>query len=170
MLGVGIEAGSVLGLENIKRRKVVAGAPEEFVAEEEGMVDGAAERFPTEGGIGGINVGQKIFGIRGSADSGSIVAAGVGTAEIDIGRFAKVAVKTKMADDADILSAVGRENIRGVATGDLGGSLKEPVFRGGAEAREGVTLHCGGVPPPQEMIVGRGPGDERRREVLCGIV
>src|SRR5213083_1184998 len=42
VFGIGIETESVLGLKDVKRRKLVAGAPEEFVAEEEGVVDGAA--------------------------------------------------------------------------------------------------------------------------------
>src|SRR5207244_12138017 len=64
IFGIGIEAESVLGLKNVKRRKLVAGAPEEFSAEQERMVDGAAERLPTERGVGGIEVGQKIRGVK----------------------------------------------------------------------------------------------------------
>src|SRR5439155_12162746 len=132
VFGVGVKAESVLGLEDVGvgQGNLVASAPKEFVAEEEGVVDGAAERLPTESGISGIKVGQEISRIKGSApDSSGVVAAGIGAAKIDIGRFAKVAVKTEMAHDADILAAVGRKYIAGVATVDLGGSLKEPVFR-----------------------------------------
>src|SRR5438445_126714 len=84
-------------------------APEKVGAGEERMVDGAAERLPTEGGVGGIKVGQEICGIKGCADARVVVAAGVGSAEIDIGRFAEVAIEAKMADNAGILAAVGGE-------------------------------------------------------------
>src|SRR5690242_19239537 len=134
ILGIGVEAESVLGLENVKRRKLVAGAPEEFCAEKERMVDGTAEGFPTKSGIGGIEVGQKIRGVKNrAADPGSVVAAGVGTAEIDVGRFAEVAVEAKMADNAGVLAAVGGENITRIAPENLGRSLQEPVFGSGEE-------------------------------------
>src|SRR5690349_9893432 len=70
VFGIGIEPESVLGLKGVKRRKLVAGAPEEFVAKEEGVVDGAAERLPTESGVSGIKVGQEISRVKnGAADS-----------------------------------------------------------------------------------------------------
>src|SRR5206468_12479883 len=102
------------------------------------MVDGAAEGLPTESGVSRIKVGQKIRGVKNrAADAGSAVAASVGTAEVDVGRFAEVAVEAKMADNAGVLAAVGGENVTRIAAENPGRSLEEPVSRGGHDARKG---------------------------------
>src|SRR3989442_998403 len=106
-LRLGGKAERGLGLEGVGQGNLIAWAPKEFGAEEERMVDGAAERLPTESSVGGIKVGQEIC--KGCADARVVVAAGVGSAEIDIGRFAEVAVEAKMADDTHVLAAVGGE-------------------------------------------------------------
>src|SRR5260370_1025452 len=103
VFGIGIEAESMLGLEENTggNGKLVAGAPEKLGGGKEGMVDGGPEGLPGEGGMGGIEVGEKILGIKRCSDSSGVVAAGIGTAEIDIGGFAEVAVEAKMADNTD---------------------------------------------------------------------
>src|SRR6266571_281100 len=130
VFGIGIEAESVLGLEDVKRRELVAGAPEQFCAEEERMVDGAAERLPTKSGIRAVEIREEKGRIERCANGGIVVTAGVGGAEIEVGRFAEVAVDAKVADDAGVLAAAGGENVTGVAAVNLGGSLEEPIFRG----------------------------------------
>src|SRR6266403_1079638 len=167
---IGIEPESVLGLENVKRRKLVAGAPEQFRAEEERMVDGAAERLPTKGGVSGIEVGQEICRVKGSAaDAGSVVAASVGSAEIDVGRFAEVAVEAKMADNAGILAAVGGENVTGIAAENLGGSLEEPVFRGGQETRQGDAGIVDAVLAADEIVGRQRPVNEWQGVIVDGV-
>src|SRR2546430_16867221 len=102
------------------------------------MVDGCAVELPTEIGVSRIKVGQKIRGVKNrAADAGSFMASGVGAAEIDVGRFAEVAVEAKMADNAGVLAAAGGENVTRIAPENLGRSLYEPVFPGGPGARKG---------------------------------
>src|SRR5712691_8699032 len=109
VFGIGIEAESVLGLEDVKRRELVAGAPEQFCAEEERMVDGAAERLPTKsgiraveireekgrigggaaerraagGGMRGVEIREEKGRIESCANGGVVVTAGGGSAEIE---------------------------------------------------------------------------------------
>src|SRR5690349_24205269 len=101
------------------------------------MVDGAAKRLPAESGVGAVKIGNEGVRVECRADAGAIVSAGIRASKVNVGRFAKVAVETKMADDADILAPVGGENITGVAAINLGGSLEEPVFGRGKKARKG---------------------------------
>src|SRR5260370_5670556 len=129
VFGIGVQTKSVLGLENVKRRQLVAGAPEQFCAEEERMVDGAAERLPTKSGIRTVEIREEKGRIESCADGGIVVTAGVGGTEIKIGRFAEVAVDAKMADNADVLAAIGGENVTRGTAGNLGRSLGEPGFR-----------------------------------------
>src|SRR5437773_580082 len=134
------------------------------------MVDGAAEGLPTERGVGGIEVGQKIRGVKNrAADAGSVVAAGVGTAEIDVGRFAEVAVEAKMADNAGVLAAVGGENVTGIAAENLGGSLEKPVLGGGQEARKGDAGIVDAVFASDEIIGHQWPIDERQGVIVDGV-
>src|SRR5260370_870673 len=100
VFGIGIEAESVLGLENIKRRQLVAGAPEQFCAEEERMVDGATERLPTKSGIRTVEIREEKGRIESCADGGIVVTAGVGGSGLKIGRFAEVAGYAKKAGNA----------------------------------------------------------------------
>ena len=125
------------------------------------MVDGAAERLPADGGVGGIKVRQEIRGIKGGADSGTVVAAGVRSAEVQVGGFAEVAVDAKMADHTDVLAPMGGEDIAGVAAVNLGGALEEPVFRGRQETRKGNAGIVDAVFAADEIVGNEGPVDER---------
>src|SRR5439155_19589973 len=139
-------------------------------AEKERMVDGAAEGLPTESGVSRIKVGQKIRGVKNrAADAGGVVAASVGSAEIDVGRFAEVAVEAKMADNAGVLAAVGGENVTRIAAENLGRSLEEPVFRGGQEARKGNTGIVDAVFAADEIIGHQRPVDERQGVIVDGV-
>src|SRR5260370_23798311 len=130
------------------------------------MVDGAPERLPAERGIGGIEVGEKVFGIKRCSDSSGVVAAGVGTTEINIGRFAEVTVEAKMADNTEILAAIGSENGIGVAAVNLGRSLDESVFRGGQEPREGDAGIVDAVLTADQIVGHQRPVNERQRVIL----
>src|SRR5947208_1496464 len=169
VFGIGIETESVLGLKDVKRRKLVAGAPEQFCAEKERMVDGAAEGLPAERGIGGIKVGQEICGIKGRGDTGVVVAAGVRGAEIEVGRFAKVAVQAEMADHAGVLAAVGGENVAGIAPEDLGRSLEKPVFGRGQEARKRNARIVDAIFAANEIVGHQRPINKWQRVVVDGV-
>src|SRR5436309_451841 len=134
------------------------------------MVDGAAEGLPTESGVSRIKVGQKIRGVKNrAADAGSVVAASVGTAEVDVGRFAEVAVEAKMDDNAGVLAAVGGENVTRIAAENLGRSLEEPVFRGGQEARKGNAGVVDAVFAADEIVGHQRPVDERQGVIVDGV-
>src|SRR6266478_8350211 len=171
VFGIGIEAESMLGLEETTggSGKLVAGAPEQFGAEEERMIDGTPERLPAERGIGGIEVGEKIFGIKRCSDSSGVVAAGIGTAEIDIGGFAEVAVEAKMADNTNILAPVGGENVTGIAAVNLGRSLEEPVFRCGQKTRKGNAGIVDDVFAADEIVGHQRPVNERQSVIVDGV-
>src|SRR6266702_5377743 len=115
VFGIGIQAEGVLGFEKVERSELISSAPEEFRPEEERMVDGAAERLPTKSGIRAVEIREEKGRIESCADGGIVVTAGVGGAEIEVGRFAEIAVDAKVADNADVLAAAGGENVTGVA-------------------------------------------------------
>src|SRR6266566_5097434 len=169
VFGIGIVAESVLGLENIKRRQLVAGAPEQFCAEEERMVDGAAERLPTKSGIRAVEIREKKGRIERCANGGIVVTAGVGGPEIEVGRFAEIAVDAKVADNADVLAAAGGENVTGIAAVNLGRSLEEPVFRGRQETRKGNAGIVNAVLAADEIIGHQRPVDERQGVIVDGV-
>ena len=134
------------------------------------MVDSAAERLPTKSGVSGIQVGQEICRVKGSAaDAGSVVAAGVGSAEIDVGRFAEVAVEAKMADNAGVLAAVGGENVAGIAPEDLGRSLEKPVFGRGQEARKRNARIVDAIFAANEIVGHQRPINKWQRVVVDGV-
>src|SRR6266446_3466908 len=137
VFGIGIEAEGMLGLEKGSGRNLIARAPEKFIAEEEGVVDSAAQGFPTERGVGAIEIGEEMGRIESGADAGIVVAAGVGDAEIEIGGFAEIAVSAEMANNAEVLAARSLEQIVGIAAKNLGRPLEKPVFRRGQETRQG---------------------------------
>ena len=62
VFGVGIEAEGVLGFEETGGAvgKLVAVAPDKFVAEKEGMVNGAAQRLPAQGGIDAVQIREEV--------------------------------------------------------------------------------------------------------------
>src|SRR5258708_11691273 len=165
----GIQAEGVLGLENVERRKLIARAPEELRAEEEGMVDGAAERLPAEGRICAVQVGHETGRIERCADARTVVAPSVRSTEIEVGGFAEVAVNAEMPDNADILAPVGGEHIAGVAAVNLGGALDEPVFRGGQEPRKGHAGIVDAVFAADEVVGREGPVDERQSVIVNGV-
>src|SRR5205823_1398187 len=129
-----VHAESVLRLENVHRGKLVPGAPEKFGTEQERMIDSAAKRLPAKRCVRAIEIGNEVVRIERCSDAGIVVATGIRTAKINVGRFAKVTVKTKMPDGAHVLPLIGGENIRRITTVHLGGSLEKPVLRRGEEA------------------------------------
>src|SRR5260370_27238238 len=165
----GIQAEGVLGLENIEGRELIASAAEELGAEKERMIDGAAERLPTEGRIRAVQIGEKTGRIERCADARSVVAASVRSTKIEVGRFAEVAVDAKMANSADILAPVGGKDIAGVTAVNLGGALDEPVFRGGQEPRKGDAGIVDAVFAADEVVGREGPVDERQSVIVNSV-
>src|SRR5262245_57417793 len=100
------------------------------------MVDGAAQWLPPESGVGAVDVGQEILWVERRVDAGVVVAPGVGSAKVDVRRFAEVAVEANMAYHADVLALVCGENIRRIAAVNLSGALQEPVLWRRQETRE----------------------------------
>src|SRR6266436_698078 len=156
VFGIGIEAEGMLGLEKSSGRNLIARAPEKFIAEEEGVVDGAAQGLPAESGIGAVEIGEETGSIENGADAGIVVAAGVGNPEIEIGGFAEIAVSAEMANNAEVLAARSLEQIVGIAAKNLGRPLEKPVFRRGQETRQGEASIVDAVFTADEII-----GDER---------
>ena len=105
IFGIGIEAKGMLSLEKSGGRDLVACAPEKFIAEEEGVVDGPAQWLPTESGVGAVEIREEARRIESGADAGIVVAARVGNPEIEVGGFAEVAVSAEMANNAEVLAA-----------------------------------------------------------------
>src|SRR6202165_2279890 len=103
----GVHAKSMLRLKKsrARSRELVTRAPEQFGAEQEGIVDSAAQRLPAECRVSAIQIGQEVR-------AEVVVAARVGHAEIEVGGFGQVAIGAQVADDADILAAAGLEDIR----------------------------------------------------------
>src|SRR5467141_2797484 len=56
----GVHAEGMLGLENVDGRQLVAGTPEELGTEKEILINGAAQRFPAQGGICRVQIGKEI--------------------------------------------------------------------------------------------------------------
>src|SRR6267143_1307511 len=107
----GVHAKSMLRLKKSRdrSRELVTRAPEQLGAEQEGIVDSAAQRLPAECRVSAIQIGQEVR-------AEIVVAARVGEAEIQVGGFAQVAISAQVADDADILAAAGLEHIRRITT------------------------------------------------------
>src|SRR6266481_8326837 len=91
---VGVHAKSMLRLKKSRDRKreLVTRAPEELGAEQEGIVDSAAQRLPAECRVSAIQISQKVRAVV-------VVAARVGHAEIEVGGFGQVAIGAQVADD-----------------------------------------------------------------------
>src|SRR5467141_509088 len=128
---IGVHAKSMLRLKKSRDRKreLVTRAPEELGAEQEGIVDSAAQRLPAECRVSAIQISQKVRAVV-------VVAARVGHAEIEVGGFGQVAIGAQVADDADILAAAGLEDIRRITAQYLRTSFEEPVLRRGQKTRE----------------------------------
>src|ERR1700730_668931 len=103
-----VHSKGMLRLENIKRRQLVARAPEELRAEEEVFVDGASQGLPAKRRVRTIEVGEKGGRIwRGGQPC--TVPSRVRDAEIEIGGFVEVPVAAQVAHHAQILTAIGVE-------------------------------------------------------------
>ena len=74
-----------------------------------------------------------------------------------------------MADDADILALVGGENITGVATINLGGSLEEPVLGRWQEPGKGDAGVIDAVFAADKIVRHQRPVDERQRMIVDGV-
>src|SRR5437867_6719883 len=157
---IGIETEGMLGLEKGGGRNLVARAPEKFIAEQEGVINGATQGFPTECGVDAIEIGEKSRWIENGADAGIVVAASVGNAEIEIGGFAEAAVSAEMANNAEVLPARSLEQIVGIAAKNLGCPLEKPVFRRGQETRQGEASVIDTVLAADEIIGNKRPIDE----------
>src|SRR5260370_21458720 len=98
-----------------------------------------------------------------------VVSAGVGGPEVEVGRFAEGAVDAKMADKADVLEAIGGENVTGIAEVNLGRSLEEPVFRGRQKTRNGNAGIVNAVFAADEIIGHQRPVDEGQGVIVDGV-
>src|SRR5713101_652076 len=103
-----VETEGALDLEEFCGGELVALAPEKFGAPDNGVVDGAAQGLPAERGISAVKIGEGV-------GAEFVVAAGVGSAEVNVGGFAEVLVGAEVADDANVLAAAGSENTVRVA-------------------------------------------------------
>src|SRR5260370_9910489 len=74
-----------------------------------------------------------------------------------------------MTDNADILAAVGGEDIAGVAAVNLGCSLDEPVFWRRQETRKGEAGIVDAVFPADEIIGHQWPVNERQGVIVNGV-
>src|SRR6266403_170446 len=166
---IGIEAKGMLGLEKVGGRNLVAGAPEKFIAEEEGVIDGAAQGFPTESSVGAIEIGEETGRIESRADAGIVVAASVRNPEIEIGGFAEIAVSAEVADNTEVLAARSLEQIVGIAAKNLSRPLEKPVFRRGQEPRQGESGIVDAVFAADEIIGNERPIDEWKSVVVNGV-
>src|SRR5882724_5828517 len=164
VFGVSVHAESVLRLENVGGRELVACAPEEFGAEEERVVDGAAERLPAQRGIGGIEISQECGWIGGEF-AGIVVAVSVGDSKIEVRGFAEIAVGAQMADDAEILAAFRGEDIIRIAAKNLSGALGKPALGSGDESCEREAGIIDTVFAADEIV-----GDKRAVDVLKSVI
>src|SRR6266566_2674199 len=169
VFGVRVHPQCVLRLKNIERGELIAGAPKKLVAEKERMVDGPAQRLPAQRGVGAVQIGEEVLRIERRTDSRVVVPASVRPAEVDVGRFAEIAVEPKMTDDADVLAAVGGENVIGITTINLGRSLKEPVLGRRQEPRERNARIIDAVFAPNEIVCDERPIDERQGVIMNGV-
>src|SRR4029453_15907260 len=164
VFGVRVHAERLLRLERVGRGNLGGCAPEQFGAEEEGVVDGAAQWLPAERGVGSIEIGEKPGGI-GSQLSRVVVAARVRDAEIEVGGFGEVAVGAEMADDAQILAArCGVKAVR-VSPKDLSRTFGKPFFGRGKETSQRDSGIVDAVFAADQII-----GDERPINVLKSVV
>src|SRR5262249_15606690 len=99
VFGRSVQAEGMLRLESIQRRQLVASAPEQLRAEQEILINGAAQRLPAQCSVRRVDIGEKGRWIRRGCDART-VSARVGDTEIEIGRFAQVTIGADMPDDA----------------------------------------------------------------------
>src|SRR6267378_1448616 len=169
VLAIGIEAEGMLRLEKAGGRNLVARAPEKFVAEEEGVINGAAQGFPTESGIGAVEIGEETGRIENGIDAGIVVTACVGNAEIEIGGFAEVAISAEMADNAHVLATHRVEQIVGITAEHLSRPFEKPGLGGRKKMRQRETGIVDAVFTPDEIVGHQRPVDERERMIVNGV-
>src|SRR6266851_7549110 len=160
----GVHAESMLRLETswYGRSELVARAPEQLGTEQEGIVDGAAERPPADGRVSAIQIGQEIR-------AEVVVAACVGDAEIEVGGFREIPIGAEVADDADVLAAAGLEHIRGITAQYFGAAFEEPVLWRGQKAREEEAGVVDAVLPADQIIGDERPVNEREGVIVNGV-
>src|SRR5438309_2083526 len=105
----GIQAEGVLRLEGVEERKLIAVAPEKLGAEEQRIVNGAAERLPAKRCVRAVKIGDEVGRIERRADASAVVSARIGDTQVDIGGLAQIAVRAQVADDASVLATVRTE-------------------------------------------------------------
>src|SRR6266566_502992 len=169
VFGVRVHPQCVLRLKNIERGELIAGAPKKLVAEKERMVDGPAQRLPAQRGVGAVEIGEEVFRIERRPDSRVVVPACVRPAEVDVGRFSELAVEPQMTDDANVLAAVGGENLIGITPINLGCPLEEPVLGRRQNPRKRDTRISDAVFAPNEIVRGERPIDERQGVIMNGV-
>src|ERR1700736_1584545 len=160
IFGEGIKAEGVLGVEQrgLEHGELIAGAPEEFGAEEEGVVDGAAKRLPAQGGVSAVKIGEEV-GAKG------VVSPRVGEPQVKIGGLGEIAVRPKVAYDAGIFATAGLENIAGIAAKDFGAAFEEPIFWRGKETRKEEAGVIDTVFATNEVV-----GNQRTIDELQGVI
>src|SRR5712691_167472 len=160
----GVHAKSMLRLETswYGGSELVARAPEQLGTEQEGIVDGAAERPPADGRVSAIQIGQEIR-------AEVVVAACVGDAEIEVGGFREIPVGAEVADDADVLAAAGLENIRGITAQYFAAAFEEPVLRRRQEAREEEAGVVDAVLAADQIIGDERPVDEGKGVIVNSV-
>src|SRR2546421_3668633 len=87
----GVHAKSMLRLKKIRdrSRELVTRTPDQLCTEQEGIVDSAAQRLPAECRVSAIQIGQEVRAVV-------VVAASVGQPEIEVSRFAQIAVRAEV--------------------------------------------------------------------------
>src|SRR2546430_15104819 len=109
IIGRGIQAEGVLRLEGVEERELIAVAPEKLGAEEQRIVNGTAERLPAKRRVRAVKIGDEVGRIESRTNTGAVVSARIGEAQVDIGGLAQIAVRAQVADDAHVLATVRTE-------------------------------------------------------------
>src|ERR1700730_19143227 len=166
VFGRGVQAKSVLRLENAEWRELIARAPEQLRAEQEILINGATQWLPAEGSVRSVQVGEE----TGTGVEPQVaVTSRIGKAEIEVGRFGQIRVAAEVADDAQILAPVGHKHGRGIAAKDLRGALEEPFLGGGKKAGDREAGIVDAVFPANEIVGRERTVDVGERMVVNGI-
>src|SRR5207248_11081485 len=109
--------------------KLLAVAPDKFAATNKGVIDGAAQRLPTDSRIYSVEIGYEIVvKLRRQRQAGVVVAARVGSADIEVGGFGDVFVSTQVSDSAHVFALNTFEYVGGIAAEELSGAFKIDPF------------------------------------------
>src|SRR5207253_8649251 len=107
-------------------RQLLALAPDELAPPDKGMVDGAAQRLPSQRGINPIKLRKKIA-------AQVVVPAPIRKSNIHVGRLGDVFIGTQMRYRAHIAFCGGSEQrvlcVAGIAAEELPGCFQENAFR-----------------------------------------